>query len=70
MHDGQAFIPRKGYENIRSYQLDPTLVAWAMKITDKTPLLDSEEAQKYRQRYPDDNARRSPQSADRYSYNR
>ncbi|PHI28692.1 purine-nucleoside phosphorylase [Budvicia aquatica] len=60
LHDGQAFIPRKGYENIRSYQLDPTLVAWAMKITDKTPLLDSEEAQKYRQRYPDDNARRSP----------
>ncbi|SQI40925.1 5'-methylthioadenosine/S-adenosylhomocysteine nucleosidase [Leminorella richardii] len=60
LHDGQTFMPRKGYENIRRYQFNPILVSWAMKVTGNTKLEDSEGAQKYRQRYPDANARRAP----------
>lgn len=55
-----VFMPRKGYEKIRVFQLNPDLTAWAMKITGKTQLKDSESAQTYRMRYPQAEARRAP----------
>ena len=54
------FMPRKGYESIRVYQLNPTLVNWAVRISEAVELADSPEAQAYRMRYPDDAARRAP----------
>ncbi|WP_247876974.1 purine-nucleoside phosphorylase [Azospirillum brasilense] len=55
-----TFMPRKGYESVRLFQLNPTLVSWAMKLTGDTPLKDSDSARAYRQRYPQDAARRAP----------
>lgn len=55
-----TFMPRKGYEDYRRFKLNPLLVDWAMKLTADTPLADSETAQRYRQRYPDEAARRAP----------
>jgi purine nucleoside permease len=55
-----TFLPRKGYENYRRFQLNPQLVAWAMKLSAGTPLQDSEAARKYRMRYPEAAARRAP----------
>lgn len=54
------FQPREGYEDIRVYQLNPQLVERAMALSADTPLEDSESAQQYRQRYPDDMARSTP----------
>jgi purine nucleoside permease len=54
------FMPRKGYESIRVYQLDPLLVAWADRLSADVELADSSEAQAYRLRYPDEAARRAP----------
>lgn len=55
-----VFMPRKGYEKIRVYKLNPDLTQWAMNLTGKTILKDSESAQQYRQRYPDEIARGAP----------
>src|SRR5262245_37567054 len=46
-----TFMPRKGYEEYRRFQLNPELVSWAMKLSADTPLKDSESARKYRLRY-------------------
>ena len=54
------FMPRKGYESIRAYRLNPSLVDWAMRLSVDTPLKDSEAADAYRMRYPQDAARRAP----------
>jgi purine nucleoside permease len=55
-----TFMPRKGYEEYRRFQLNPALVAKAMQLSADTPLRDSDSAAKYRQRYPDAAARRAP----------
>lgn len=55
-----VFIPRKGYESYRLFQLNPVLVNWAVKLSSGANLKDSEAAQKYRQRYPDARARMTP----------
>jgi purine nucleoside permease len=54
------FMPRKGYEAVRVFRLNPDLVAWAMRLSADTPLLDSESARAYRLRYPQEAARRAP----------
>lgn len=59
--DGAAtFMPRKGYESIRRYQLNPLLVKWSMTLTTQLKLKDSPAAQAYRMRYPQTAARRLP----------
>ncbi len=55
-----TFMPRKGYEEYRRFQLNPALVARAMALSADTPLRDSPSAATYRQRYPDAQARRAP----------
>ncbi len=55
-----TFMPRKGYENIRRYQLNPLLVDWSMALSTDTKLKDSPSAQAYRTRYPQIAARRLP----------
>jgi purine nucleoside permease len=55
-----TFMPRKGYENIRRYQLNPLLVKWSLALTSDLKLKDSPEAQAYRMRYPQTAARRLP----------
>jgi purine nucleoside permease len=55
-----TFMPRKGYENVRLFQLNPDLVGWAMHLTGKANLKDSESARSYRMRYPQEAARRAP----------
>lgn len=55
-----VFIPRDGYEDYRLFELNPDLVAWAMALSQEVDLRDSEEAQSYRMRYPDDAARAAP----------
>jgi purine nucleoside permease len=57
------FMPRKGYESIRVYHLNPTLVSWAMRLSADTPLKDSDSAKAYRDRYPQDAARQAPRVA-------
>jgi purine nucleoside permease len=54
------FMPREGYESIRVYQLNPGLVAWAMRLSAEMPLKDSDAAVAYRNRYPNEAARRAP----------
>ena len=55
-----VFIPRKGYESVRVFQINPQLVAWAMKLSKDVALNDSDTAKAYRQRYPQEAARRAP----------
>ena len=55
-----TFMPRKGYDAVRLFPLNPNLVAWAMKLSADTPLQDSDAARAYRLRYPDAAARRAP----------
>lgn len=55
-----TFMPRKGYENIRRYQLNPLLVSWSMALTKDIVLKDSPGAKAYRKRYPQTAARRLP----------
>lgn len=55
-----TFMPRKGYEQVRLFHLNPALVDWAMKLTADTPLQDSDSAKTYRMRYPEEAARRLP----------
>jgi purine nucleoside permease len=57
------FMPRKGYESIRVYRLNASLVDWAMRLSVDTPLKDSDAAQAYRGRYPQEAARRAPMVA-------
>ena len=55
-----SFMPRKGYEAIRRFQLNPTLVKWALQLSKSVTLKDSSAAQQYRRRYPQAAARRKP----------
>lgn len=55
-----VFMPRKGYENIRRYKLNAKLVNWCKRISADVDLVDSEDAQAYRQRYLQAQARRAP----------
>ena len=54
------FMPRKGYESVRLYHLNPALVDWAMRLSVGTTLKDSAAAEAYRLRYPQEAARRAP----------
>jgi purine nucleoside permease len=54
------FMPRKGYESIRVYHLNPALVSWAMRLSADTALNDSGAAKAYRERYPQAAARMAP----------
>ncbi len=54
------FMPRKGYEAVRLFHLNPALVAWAMRLSADTPLKDSDAARAYLIRYPMEAARRAP----------
>ena len=54
------FSLRKGYEDVRALQLNPKLVQYAFALTKDTPLEDSDISKKYRQKYPQEQARRSP----------
>ncbi|MFG5777786.1 purine-nucleoside phosphorylase [Comamonas sp. J-3] len=55
-----VFMPRKGYEQYRRFQLSPALTKAAYEMTRKVELQDSESAQSYRMRYPDAAARKAP----------
>ncbi|SEL53179.1 Purine nucleoside permease [Pseudoxanthomonas sp. GM95] len=55
-----TFMPRKGYEAYRVFQLNPALVGWALQLSQGVPLADSDAARAYRLRYPDAAARRAP----------
>ncbi len=55
------FTPRNGYESIRCYKMSKQLISFAKKVTEKIELSDSPDAQAYRQRYPNKEARRTPQ---------
>lgn len=55
-----VFMPRKGYEKYRVFQLNPALVQAAYRISAGTALQDSDSAQRYRQRYPEPAARKAP----------
>ncbi|MDQ1902217.1 purine nucleoside permease [Paracoccus sp. WLY502] len=55
-----VFMPRKGYEDYRVHQLNPDLVAWGVHLSSDVDLKDSEEAQTYRMRYPDEAAQAAP----------
>tara|TARA_R110000868_G_scaffold12926_2_gene61095 strand:+ start:709 stop:1728 length:1020 start_codon:yes stop_codon:yes gene_type:complete len=55
-----TFMPRKGYETIRRYQLNPVLVKWGITLSKGQLLKDSSAAQTYRNRYPQKAARRLP----------
>ncbi|WP_158769604.1 purine nucleoside permease [Paraglaciecola sp. L1A13] len=55
-----VFMPRQGYEDIRRYQLNSALVNWAVMLTQNVQLMDSPDAQAYRMRYPQTQARRKP----------
>lgn len=54
------FMPRKGYEEVRLFQLDPALTAKALDLSSAVPLVDSEDAKSYRMRYPDPAAQAAP----------
>jgi purine nucleoside permease len=55
-----TFMPRKGYEKVRLFQLNPALVGWATHLTSQTNLKDSDSARAYRTRYPQEAARKAP----------
>lgn len=55
-----VFMPRKGYESYRVFQLNPVLVNWAVKLGSGVNLQDSASAKQYRMRYPDKKAQASP----------
>ena len=54
------FTPRKGYEDIRRYQLNSELLKWNLHLSQSVALKDSKEASAYRMKYPDAAARRNP----------
>ena len=55
-----VFMPRKGYESYRVFQLNPVLVNWAVKLSSGVNLQDSDSAKQYRMRYPDKKAQAAP----------
>lgn len=55
-----VFMPRKGYEAYRLFHLNPTLTAWALRLSGGVPLKDSDSARQYRLRYPDAAAQAAP----------
>ncbi|SNR67851.1 purine nucleoside permease [Paracoccus sediminis] len=55
-----VFIPREGYEDYRVHELNPELVAWGIHLSSDVDLKDSEEAQTYRTRYPEEAAQAAP----------
>ena len=55
-----TFIPRKGYESVRVFKINPALVAQALDASKAVALKDSDSAKAYRQRYPQEAARKSP----------
>jgi purine nucleoside permease len=55
-----VFMPRKGYEAYRLFEMNPALVAWGVALSDDIEMRDSEAAQVYRQRYPDAAAQAAP----------
>ncbi|MEZ2406191.1 purine nucleoside permease [Bosea sp. OAE752] len=55
-----VFMPRKGYESYRVFQLNPALVGWAVKLSQGTNLQDSDAARQYRMRYPEKRAQAAP----------
>lgn len=55
-----VFMPRKGYEAYRVFQLNPVLVNWAVKLGAGVNLQDSDSAKQYRMRYPDKKAQAVP----------
>lgn len=55
-----VFIPRKGYEAYRLFEMNPALVASAVNLSKDVALQDSESAQTYRMRYPDAAAQAEP----------
>ncbi len=55
-----VFMPRKGYEDYRVFKLNPDLIAAALRLDSKVELLDSQDAQNYRMRYPDKAAQAKP----------
>ncbi|MBR1223064.1 purine nucleoside permease [Bradyrhizobium sp. U87765 SZCCT0131] len=57
------FMPRKGYESIRVYHLNRTLVDWALRLSAGVALKDSDAAKAYRLRYPQTAARQAPSIA-------
>jgi len=59
--DGKhCFSPRKRYEEVRRFQLNPELTQRALEICSRVALTDCKGLQSYRVRYPDVAARRSP----------
>ncbi|MTH80098.1 purine-nucleoside phosphorylase [Paracoccus aestuariivivens] len=55
-----VFMPRKGYEAYRLFQLNPELVGWAVDLSKDVQLQDSDSARSYRMRYPDAAAQAAP----------
>ncbi|MDP5134123.1 MAG: purine nucleoside permease [Paraglaciecola sp.] len=55
-----TFMPRKGYESIRRYQLNPALLDWSLYLSQGVELKDSDGAKAYRMRYPQKAARSLP----------
>ncbi|MBD9529650.1 purine nucleoside permease [Paracoccus sp. PAR01] len=55
-----VFMPRKGYEAYRLFELNPALVDWAVELSKDVELQDSESARNYRMRYPDASAQAAP----------
>ncbi|MEN3929848.1 purine nucleoside permease [Microvirga sp. W0021] len=55
-----VFMPRKGYEEYRVYQLNKDLVKWAVDLSKDVTLKDSDSAKAYRLKYPDTAARAAP----------
>ena len=55
-----VFMPRKGYESYRLFEMNADLVAAAMSAGEDVELKDSESARAYRLRYPDAAARAAP----------
>ncbi|MCA0417986.1 MAG: purine nucleoside permease [Proteobacteria bacterium] len=55
-----VFMPRKGYEAYRVFQLNPVLVKWAVRLGSRVNLQDSDSAKQYRMRYPDKQAQAAP----------
>jgi purine nucleoside permease len=55
-----VFMPRKGYEAYRVFQLNPVLVKWAVRLGSRVNLQDSDSAKQYRMRYPDKPAQAAP----------
>lgn len=55
-----VFMPRAGYESYRLFELNQELVDWGVALSGEVEMLDSDAAQKYRERYPDSAAQAAP----------